>query len=30
VDANVTLAVTVEPDSGSQSPTSNILFSAGF
>ena len=30
VDSNVTLAVTVEPDSGSPSPTSNILFSAGF
>jgi len=30
VDPNVTLAVTVEPDSGSPSPTSDILFTAGF
>ena len=30
VDSNVTLAVTVEPDSGSPAPTSNILFTAGF
>ena len=30
VDSNVTLAVTVEPESGSQAPTSSILFSAGF
>ena len=30
VDANVTLAVTVEPESGSPAPTSEILFAAGF
>jgi anti-sigma-K factor RskA len=30
VDPNVTVAVTVEPDSGSPQPTSNVLFSAGF
>ena len=30
VDPNVTVAVTVEPDSGSPAPTSGILFSAGF
>lgn len=30
VDPNVTLAVTVEPESGSPAPTSAILFSAGF
>ena len=30
VDPNVTVAVTVEPDSGSPAPTSNILFFAGF
>jgi anti-sigma-K factor RskA len=30
VDANVTLAVTVEPEAGSPAPTSAILFSAGF
>jgi hypothetical protein len=30
VDSNVTLAVTVEPESGSLAPTSNVLFSAGF
>jgi anti-sigma-K factor RskA len=30
VDSNVTLAVTVEPAAGSQAPTSNVLFSAGF
>jgi anti-sigma-K factor RskA len=30
VDPNVTLAVTVEPESGSPAPTSNILFAAGF
>lgn len=30
VDSDVTLAVTVEPESGSQAPTSGILFSAGF
>ena len=30
LDPNVTLAVTVEPESGSPAPTSNILFAAGF
>ena len=30
VDPDVTVAVTVEPDSGSPAPTSDILFSAGF
>lgn len=30
VDPNVTLAVTVEPESGSAAPTSGILFTAGF
>ena len=30
VDSNVTLAVTVEPESGSLAPTSNVLFAAGF
>lgn len=30
VDSNATLAVTVEPESGSPAPTSGILFSAGF
>ena len=30
VDANVTLAVTVEPEAGSPAPTSDILFAAGF
>jgi hypothetical protein len=30
VDSNVTLAVTVEPESGSPAPTSNVLFAAGF
>jgi anti-sigma-K factor RskA len=30
VDPNVTLAVTIEPESGSPAPTSAILFSAGF
>jgi anti-sigma-K factor RskA len=30
VDSNVTLAVTVEPESGSPAPTSNVLFSGGF
>jgi len=30
VDPNVTIAVTVEPDSGSLAPTSNVLFAAGF
>jgi hypothetical protein len=30
VDTNVTLAVTIEPDSGSAAPTSGILFAAGF
>lgn len=30
VDASVTLAVTVEPESGSPAPTSDILFAAGF
>jgi len=30
VDPNVTVAVTVEPQSGSPAPTSNILFTAGF
>ena len=30
VDPNVTVAVTVEPESGSPAPTSGILFSAGF
>ena len=30
VDSGVTLAVTVEPDSGSSAPTSNVLFAAGF
>jgi hypothetical protein len=30
VDPNVTVAVTVEPESGSAAPTSGILFSAGF
>lgn len=30
VDSNVTIAVTVEPESGSPAPTSNILFTAGF
>ncbi|MCU1336187.1 MAG: hypothetical protein JWO19_1768 [Bryobacterales bacterium] len=30
VDPNVTLAVTVEPESGSPAPTSDILFTAGF
>ena len=30
VDSNVTLAVTIEPESGSPAPTSGILFSAGF
>jgi hypothetical protein len=30
VDSSVTLAVTVEPDTGSPAPTSDILFSAGF
>jgi len=30
VDSSVTLAVTVEPETGSPAPTSDILFSAGF
>jgi len=30
VDSNVTLAVTVEPESGSPAPTSSVLFAAGF
>jgi anti-sigma-K factor RskA len=30
VDSNVTVAVTIEPGSGSSAPTSNILFAAGF
>ena len=30
VEPNVTLAVTVEPGSGSPAPTSNVLFSGGF
>jgi anti-sigma-K factor RskA len=30
VDPNVTVAVTVEPESGSPAPTSNVLFAAGF
>jgi anti-sigma-K factor RskA len=30
VDSDVSLAVTVEPESGSAAPTSNILFTAGF
>jgi hypothetical protein len=30
VDSNVTLAVTIEPESGSPAPTSSVLFSAGF
>lgn len=30
VEPNVTLAVTVEPESGSPAPTSNVLFTAGF
>jgi anti-sigma-K factor RskA len=30
VASNVTLAVTVEPESGSPAPTSSVLFSAGF
>jgi len=30
VDSNVTLAVTIEPESGSPAPTSNVLFAAGF
>ena len=30
VDSNVTLAVTIEPESGSPAPTSNVLFTAGF
>lgn len=30
VESNATLAVTVEPESGSPAPTSNVLFSAGF
>jgi anti-sigma-K factor RskA len=30
VDSGVTLAVTVEPDSGSSAPTSSVLFAAGF
>jgi len=30
VDSNVTVAVTVEPESGSPAPTSNVLFAAGF
>jgi len=30
VDPNVTLAVTVEPETGSPAPTGDILFSAGF
>jgi len=30
VDSSVTLAVTVEPESGSPAPTSSVLFSAGF
>ena len=30
VDANVTVAVTVEPESGSPAPTSAILFAGGF
>jgi anti-sigma-K factor RskA len=30
VDPNVTLAVTVEPESGSSAPTSSVLFAAGF
>jgi len=30
VDANVTMAVTIEPESGSPAPTSSVLFTAGF
>jgi anti-sigma-K factor RskA len=30
VDSNVTLAVTIEPESGSPAPTSSVLFAAGF
>jgi anti-sigma-K factor RskA len=30
VDSDVTLAVTIEPESGSPSPTSNVLFTGGF
>jgi len=30
VDPDVTVAVTVEPESGSSAPTSNVLFAAGF
>jgi anti-sigma-K factor RskA len=30
VDPNVTVAVTVEPESGSPAPTSGILFAGGF
>jgi anti-sigma-K factor RskA len=30
MDSNVTLAVTIEPESGSPAPTSNVLFAAGF
>jgi anti-sigma-K factor RskA len=30
VDSNVTLAVTVEPESGSPAPTSSVVFAAGF
>jgi len=30
VDPNVTLAVTVEPETGSPAPTSSVLFAAGF
>lgn len=30
VDSNVTLAVTIEPEAGSPSPTADVLFTAGF
>jgi len=30
VDSNVTLAVTIEPESGSPAPTSSVLFAGGF
>ena len=30
LDSNVTIAVTIEPESGSPAPTSSVLFAAGF